>query len=42
MEDLTKPVDEENIKVTMEDFLQAFHEVKPAFGASPKDLEHYR
>ncbi|CAH2045375.1 unnamed protein product [Thlaspi arvense] len=39
MEDLSKPVDEENIKVTMEDFLQGLSEVKPAFGASPKDLE---
>lgn len=39
MEDLTKPVDEENIKITMDDFLQALLEVKPAFGASSKDLE---
>lgn len=39
MEDLTKPVDEENIKVTMEDFRQALREVKTAFGASPKDLQ---
>ncbi|EFH46127.1 predicted protein [Arabidopsis lyrata subsp. lyrata] len=42
MEDLTKPVDEENIKVTMEDFLQALREVKPAFGASSKDLQNCR
>ncbi|XP_010439434.1 PREDICTED: vesicle-fusing ATPase-like [Camelina sativa] len=39
MEDLTKPVDEENIKITMDDFLQALLEVKPAFGASSNDLE---
>ncbi|KAL0320675.1 UNVERIFIED_CONTAM: Vesicle-fusing ATPase [Sesamum radiatum] len=32
MDDLTKPVDEENIKVTMEDFLNALQEVIPAFG----------
>ncbi|CAA7061666.1 unnamed protein product [Microthlaspi erraticum] len=38
-EDLSKPVDEENIKVTMEDFLHALSEVKTAFGASTKDLE---
>ncbi|CAN8275346.1 unnamed protein product [Cochlearia groenlandica] len=39
MEDLSKPVDEENIKVTMDDFLHALREVKPAFGASSKDLQ---
>ncbi|KAG6387322.1 hypothetical protein SASPL_152509 [Salvia splendens] len=42
MEDLTKPVDEENIKVTMEDFLNAVQEVVPAFGASTDDLERCR
>ncbi|KAI8557795.1 hypothetical protein RHMOL_Rhmol04G0037900 [Rhododendron molle] len=39
MDDLTKPVDEESIKVTMEDFLNAINEVRPAFGASTNDLE---
>lgn len=39
MYDLTKPVEEENIKITMEDFLHAIHEVQPAFGASTDDLE---
>nr|GMD05776.1 vesicle-fusing ATPase [Ipomoea batatas] len=42
LDDLTKPVDEENIKVTMEDFLHALHEVIPAFGASTDDLERCR
>lgn len=42
MEDLTKPVDEESIKVTMEDFLNAVQEVRPAFGASTVDLERCR
>lgn len=42
MEDLSKPVDEENIKVTMDDFLNALHEVVPAFGASTDDLERCR
>ncbi|KAK6154341.1 hypothetical protein DH2020_008589 [Rehmannia glutinosa] len=42
MEDLTKPVDEENIKITMHDFLNALHEVIPAFGASTDDLERCR
>ncbi|KAG5378245.1 hypothetical protein IGI04_026087 [Brassica rapa subsp. trilocularis] len=39
MDDLTKPVEEKNIKITMEDFLHAIHEVQPAFGASTDDLE---
>ncbi|KAF3625798.1 Vesicle-fusing ATPase [Capsicum annuum] len=39
MDDLTKPVDEESIKVTMDDFLHALNEVRPAFGASTDDLE---
>lgn len=38
LEDLTKQVDEENIKVTMDDFLNALGEVIPAFGASTVDL----
>lgn len=42
MDDLTKPVDEENIKVTMDDFLNALLEVTPAFGASTDDLERCR
>ncbi|KAK7369016.1 hypothetical protein VNO80_11050 [Phaseolus coccineus] len=42
LDDLTKQVDEENIKVTMDDFLNALHEVIPAFGASTDDLERCR
>ncbi|XP_047311243.1 vesicle-fusing ATPase [Impatiens glandulifera] len=42
MDDLTKPVDEESIKVTMEDFLNAVSEVRPAFGASTGDLDRCR
>ena len=42
MDDLTKPVDEESIKVTMEDFLHALQEIIPAFGASMDDLERCR
>ncbi|KAL8166194.1 hypothetical protein V2J09_007693 [Rumex salicifolius] len=42
MDNLTQQVDEDNIKVTMEDFLNAVHEVKPAFGASTDDLERCR
>ncbi|PHU14895.1 Vesicle-fusing ATPase [Capsicum chinense] len=42
MDDLTKPVDEESIKVTMDDFLHALNEVRPAFGASTDDLERCR
>ncbi|OAY24815.1 vesicle-fusing ATPase [Manihot esculenta] len=42
MDDLTKPVDEENIKVTMDDFLHALQEIVPAFGASTDDLERCR
>lgn len=40
--DLSKPIDEENIKVTMEDFLSALDEVKPAFGATISTLDSYR
>ncbi|GAB2277951.1 hypothetical protein Dimus_012650 [Dionaea muscipula] len=42
MDDLTKPVDEDNIKVAMEDFLNALQEVKSAFGASTDDLQRCR
>lgn len=42
LDDLTKPVEEENIKVTMDDFLNALNEVVPAFGASTDDLERCR
>ncbi|KAJ4721486.1 vesicle-fusing ATPase-like [Melia azedarach] len=42
MDDLTKPVDEENIKVTMDDFLHALQEIIPAFGASTDDLQRCR
>ncbi|KAL2472825.1 Vesicle-fusing ATPase [Forsythia ovata] len=42
LDDLTKPVDEESIKVTMDDFLNALREVIPAFGASTDDLERCR
>ncbi|CAL9135081.1 unnamed protein product [Musa textilis] len=42
MDDLTKPLDEESIKVTMDDFLHALHEIVPAFGASTDDLERCR
>ncbi|XVF87485.1 hypothetical protein PTKIN_Ptkin18bG0123800 [Pterospermum kingtungense] len=42
MDDLTKAVDEENIKVTMDDFLNALLEIVPAFGASTDDLERCR
>ncbi|RDY13407.1 Vesicle-fusing ATPase, partial [Mucuna pruriens] len=42
LDDLTKPVEEENIKVTMDDFLNALQEVTPAFGASTGDLERCR
>jgi len=41
-DDLTKPVDEESIKVTMDDFLNALKEIVPAFGASTDDLERCR
>ncbi|CAK7350585.1 unnamed protein product [Dovyalis caffra] len=42
LDDLTKPVDEESIKVTMDDFLHALYEIVPAFGASTDDLERCR
>lgn len=37
--DLSKALDEDNIKVTMEDFYRALDEVKPAFGAAINTLE---
>ena len=40
--DLSKPIDEENIKVTMEDFVAALEEVQPAFGATIETLDSYR
>lgn len=42
LDDLTKPVDEESIKVTMDDFLNAVQEIIPSFGASTDDLERCR
>ncbi|KAG0566790.1 hypothetical protein KC19_7G088100 [Ceratodon purpureus] len=42
LEDLSKEVDEDNIKVTMSDFIMALDEVKPAFGAAINTLEMYR
>ncbi|XP_028799254.1 vesicle-fusing ATPase-like [Neltuma alba] len=42
LDDLTKQVEEENIKVTMEDFLNALQEVVPAFGASTDNLQRCR
>jgi vesicle-fusing ATPase len=41
-DDLNKQIEEENIKVTMTDFLNALHEVIPAFGASMDNLERCR
>ncbi|EFJ08288.1 hypothetical protein SELMODRAFT_236078 [Selaginella moellendorffii] len=40
--DLTQPIDEDNIKVTMVDFNNALQEVQPAFGAAVNTLEMYR
>lgn len=42
MDDLTKPVDEESIKVTMDDFLIALNDIVPAFGASTDNLRRCR
>ncbi|KAL5129999.1 Vesicle-fusing ATPase [Glycine soja] len=42
LDNLTKQVEEENIKVTMDDFLNALHEVTSALGASTDDLERCR
>ncbi|KAI6705127.1 hypothetical protein NL676_008089 [Syzygium grande] len=41
-DDLTKHVDEESIKVTMNDFLNAIQEIVPGFGVSRDELERYR
>ncbi|CAL4974090.1 unnamed protein product [Urochloa decumbens] len=42
MDDLTKPLDEESIKVTMDDFVNGLQEITPAFGASTDNLERCR
>lgn len=42
LEDLARPVVEENIRVTRADFLRALEEVKPAYGASTETLDRYR
>ncbi|CAH1422727.1 unnamed protein product [Lactuca virosa] len=42
LDDTTKKVDEESIKVTMDDFLNALYEVILAFGASMDGLERCR
>lgn len=42
LDDLSKPLDEDNIKITMDDFLHALQEVKPAFGAAMNSLEMCR
>mmetsp|Transcript_11657 Transcript_11657/g.20672 ORF Transcript_11657/g.20672 Transcript_11657/m.20672 type:complete len:723 (-) Transcript_11657:92-2260(-) len=42
LNDLTKPVDEEAVKVTMADFEHALEEVKPAFGQATETLHSYR
>jgi len=40
--DLSKQINEENIKVTKSDFSSALDEVKPAFGAAINTLEMCR
>ncbi|KAL6220996.1 hypothetical protein ACLB2K_008749 [Fragaria x ananassa] len=42
LDDLTKPVDEKNIKVTMDDFRRALEEIRPTYGASAEELERCR
>ena len=42
MDDLTKPLDEESIKVTMDDFVNGLQEITPSFGASTDNLERCR
>ncbi len=37
--DLSREIVEDNIKVTMDDFMSALNEVKPAFGAAINTLE---
>lgn len=39
---LTRPVDEDNIRVNMADFENALQEVRPAFGANSRELNMYR
>ncbi|CAD7699543.1 unnamed protein product [Ostreobium quekettii] len=41
MTNLSKTIDDENVKVTMSDFEAALEEVKPAFGAQRETLESY-
>jgi vesicle-fusing ATPase len=40
--DLSAPIDEENLKVEMTDFENALDEVKPAFGVESDALERYK
>ncbi|CAI7838861.1 unnamed protein product, partial [Closterium sp. NIES-53] len=40
--DLTKAIDEDNIRVTMVDFEEALKEVRPAYGANTEQLNMYR
>ncbi|OEL19129.1 Vesicle-fusing ATPase [Dichanthelium oligosanthes] len=42
MDDLNKPLDEESIKVTMDDFVNGLQGITPAFGASTDNLERCR
>ncbi|KAM5559571.1 vesicle-fusing ATPase-like [Rosa sericea] len=42
LDDLKKPVDEENIKVTMDDFRRALQEIRPTYGALAEELERCR
>ncbi|XP_066314979.1 uncharacterized protein [Miscanthus floridulus] len=42
MDDLSKPLDEESIKVTMDDCVNGLQELTPAFGASTDNLERCR
>ncbi|GLI63735.1 hypothetical protein VaNZ11_006800 [Volvox africanus] len=41
LDDLNAPINEENLKVTMDDFEKALQEVKPAFGTSVETLDSY-
>lgn len=41
-DDLSKPLNAEDIKVSMADFEEALKEVRPAFGANVKELEAYQ
>ncbi|KAL7066198.1 putative vesicle-fusing ATPase [Cryptosporidium serpentis] len=38
MEDVTKPVDTQNIQINNDDFIAALKEVKPAFGSNEEEL----